>query len=69
MAKLTPFTRAFAAAALGLFWSAAAPAAADDLASLKAELEALKGDYNNRVQALEQRIRALESAEIGRAHV
>jgi len=47
---------------LGLSWSAAAPAAADDLASLKAELEALKSDYNNRVQALEQRIKALENA-------
>jgi hypothetical protein len=62
MAKLTPFTRAFAAAVLGLLWSAAAPAAADDLASLKAELEALKSDYDNRVQALEQRIKALENA-------
>jgi hypothetical protein len=29
---------------------------------LKAELEALKSDYNNRVQALEQRIKALENA-------
>ena len=47
---------------MGLSWSAAAPAAADDLASLKAELEALKSDYNNRVQALEQRIKALENA-------
>ena len=62
MAKLSPFTRAFLAVVLGLSWSAAAPAAADDLASLKAELEALKSDYNNRVQALEQRIKALENA-------
>ncbi|MBV9725913.1 MAG: TonB-dependent receptor [Gammaproteobacteria bacterium] len=60
MAKLTPFTQAFAAAVLGLLWSAAAAAAADDLATLKAELEALKTDYNSRVQALEQRIKALE---------
>ncbi len=62
MAKLTPYTRAFAAVVLALLWSAAAPAATDDLASLKAELEALKSDYNNRVQALEQRIKALENA-------
>ena len=62
MAKLTPFTRAFGAAVLGLLWSGAAPAAGDDLATLKAELEALKNDYNNRVQALEQRIKALENA-------
>ena len=61
MAKLTPFTRAFGAAVLGLLWSGAAPAAGDDLATLKAELEALKNDYNNRVQALEQRIKALEN--------
>ena len=61
MAKLTPFTQAFAAAVLGLLWSGAAPAAGDDLATLKAELEALKNDYNNRVQALEQRIKALEN--------
>jgi hypothetical protein len=62
MAKLSPFTRAFAGVVLGLSWSVAAPAAADDLASLKAELEALKSDYNSRVQALEQRIKALENA-------
>ena len=61
MAKLSPFTQAFAAAVLGLLWSGAAPAAGDDLATLKAELEALKNDYNNRVQALEQRIKALEN--------
>ena len=62
MAKLSPFTQAFAAAVLGLLWSGAAPATGDDLATLKAELEALKNDYNNRVQALEQRIKALENA-------
>ena len=61
MAKLSPFTQAFAAAVLGLLWSGAAPATGDDLATLKAELEALKNDYNNRVQALEQRIKALEN--------
>jgi hypothetical protein len=32
------------------------------LATLKAELDALKSDYNSRVQALEQRIKALEGA-------
>jgi hypothetical protein len=34
--------------------------AADDVANLKAELEALKSDYNTRVQALEARIKQLE---------
>src|SRR5215831_19093710 len=35
-------------------------AATDDIANLKAELEALKSDYNSRVQALESRIKQLE---------
>jgi hypothetical protein len=62
MAKLTPCTLTVAAVALGLLWSVPGNAAADDLATLKAELEALKSDYSLRVQALEQRIKALESA-------
>jgi len=60
MAKFTPCTLTVAAVALGL-WSAPGNAATDDLATLKAELEALKSDYSSRVQALEQRIKALES--------
>jgi hypothetical protein len=62
MAKFTPFTQACAAVVLGLLSSASARAAADELTALKAQLEALKDDYNNRVQALEQRIKALEDA-------
>jgi len=61
MAKLTPCALTGAAVALGLLWSVPGEAAADDLATLKAELEALKSDYSSRVQALEQRIKALES--------
>src|SRR5262245_40745923 len=37
--------------------------AADDLAALRAELEALKQAYANRVGALESRINQLESAQ------
>ena len=37
-------------------------AATNDLAALRAELEALKTDYTSRVQALEARIKQLESA-------
>ena len=40
-------------------------AAADDVASLRAELQALKTDYKTRVDALEQRIAQLESAPVG----
>ena len=39
--------------------------AADDVASLRAELQALKNDYKTRVDALEQRIATLESAPVG----
>ena len=62
MAKLTPYTLPIVVIGLGLLWSVPGNAAADDLATLKAELEALKSDYSSRVQALEQRIKALESA-------
>ncbi|HEY2339246.1 MAG TPA: hypothetical protein VGH75_01800, partial [Steroidobacteraceae bacterium] len=61
MAKLTPCTLTVAVVGLALLWSVPGNAAADDLATLKAELEALKSDYSSRVQALEQRIKALES--------
>lgn len=39
--------------------------AADDVASLRAELQALKNEYSTRVDALEQRITQLESAPVG----
>jgi hypothetical protein len=39
--------------------------AADDVAGLRAELQALKNDYQTRVDALEQRISQLESAPVG----
>jgi hypothetical protein len=43
-------------------WPHRAQAAADEVANLRAELEALKSDYTSRVQALEARIKQLESA-------
>src|SRR5688572_31206809 len=39
--------------------------AADDVAGLRAELQALKNDYQTRVDALEARIAQLESAPVG----
>jgi hypothetical protein len=60
MAKLTPFAGAILV--VGVLWSGASHAAGDDLAALKAELEALKKDYNAHIQALEARIKQLESA-------
>ena len=39
--------------------------AADDVASLRNELQALKDEYKTRVDALEQRITQLESAPVG----
>jgi len=47
---------------LSLWLSNPGHAATDDLAALRAELEALKSDYTSRVQALEARIKQLESA-------
>src|SRR5687767_15931005 len=38
--------------------------AADDVASLRAELQALKNEYQTRVDALEQRLTQLESAPV-----
>jgi hypothetical protein len=60
MTSARPLTAAF------LILIAAAPAvssAADDVTTLRAELEALKSDYNNRVSALESRIVQLESGK------
>jgi hypothetical protein len=60
MSKIRPTVAAF------LFVWGVAPCvshAADDLAALRAELEALKQDYANRVGALEARINQLESAQ------
>src|SRR3984893_9480457 len=49
---------------LSLWLSNPGHAATDDLAALRAELEALKSDYTSRVQALEARIKQLESAVV-----
>jgi hypothetical protein len=58
MVRLTPIAASF------ILLCAVCPspgrAATDDVANLKAELEALKSDYNTRVQALEARIKQLE---------
>ncbi|MBV9697373.1 MAG: hypothetical protein JO005_10635 [Gammaproteobacteria bacterium] len=60
MTKLTPLAGAL------LFICATGPAlaqsTADEIAALKAEIEAIKTDYSSRVQALEARIKQLESA-------
>jgi outer membrane murein-binding lipoprotein Lpp len=62
MAKLTPVAAAIVFGCL--VWPGAGHAATDDLAALRAELEALKSDYTSRVQALEARIKQLESAGV-----
>ena len=67
MAKLTPCALTVAAVASGLLWSVPGNAATDNLAALKAELEALKSEYGSRVQALEERIKALETEANARA--
>src|SRR5687768_15961617 len=55
--------KSFAALIAVVFTVLAQPArAADDAASLRAELESLKSTYDARVEALEARIDALESA-------
>jgi hypothetical protein len=58
MAKLTAIATLLA---LCVLWPKPGQAAPDDVATLRAELEALKTDYATRVQALETRIRQLES--------
>jgi hypothetical protein len=54
-------------ALLALFTIPAVAPAADDAAALRAELQALKNDYNSRVDALEARIRQLETANAAAA--
>ena len=58
MVRLTPLAASFIC--FGALCPGTGRAAADDVANLKAELEALKTDYNTRVQALEARIKQLE---------
>ena len=60
MAKLTPIAGAIVFGCLLL--PNVGQAATDDVAALRSELEALKSDYTSRVQALEARIKQLESA-------
>ena len=60
MAKLAPIAGAIVVGLVLL--PNAGKAAPDDVAALRAELEALKTDYTSRVQALETRIKQLESA-------
>jgi len=60
MAKLTPIAGAIVFGCLLL--PNVGQAATDDVAALRSELEALKTDYTSRVQALEARIKQLESA-------
>jgi hypothetical protein len=60
MAKLTPIAGAFVVVCM--LWPHAGHAAPDDVAKLRAEIEALKTDYASRVQALEARIQQLEKA-------
>jgi len=59
MAKLTPIAGAIVFGCLLL--PNAGQAATNDVTTLRAELEALKSDYTSRVQALEARIKQLES--------
>src|ERR1700704_6411898 len=60
MAKLTPIAGAIVFGCLLL--PNVGQGATDDVAALRSELEALKTDYTSRVQALEARIKQLESA-------
>jgi hypothetical protein len=62
MAKLTPIAGAIVF--LSLLLPNPGQAATDEVAALRAELEALKTDYTSRVQALEARIKQLESAVV-----
>lgn len=60
MAKLTPIAWAFVVVCM--LWPHPGRAAPDDVATLRAEIEALKTDYAARVSALEARIQQLERA-------
>ena len=51
------------AALLALATLPAMASAADDVAALRAELQAMKSDYSTRVDALEARIKQLETVE------
>src|SRR3954469_24883502 len=62
MSYLKPVAALFALAAL----PAVAPAA-DDVAALHAELQAMKNDYSARVDALEARLKQLETANAAAA--
>ena len=55
------------AALLALATLPAMASAADDVAALRAELQALKSEYSARVDALEARIRQLETANAAAA--
>jgi len=57
--------RAALLALAGMILPTLSQAAADDVATLRAELDALKKEYTTRVDALEQRIATLESAPVG----
>ncbi len=56
-------------AVLVLAWGAmpGVSRAAEDVAALRAELDALKQDYANRVGALEARINQIEAAQAGQS--
>ena len=60
MAKLAPIAGAFVIVCI--LWPHVGRAAPDEVATLRAEIEALKTDYASRVQALEARIQQLERA-------
>jgi len=62
MVKLTPVAGALVF--LSLLLPDPGQAATDEVAALRAELEALKTDYTSRVQALEARIKQLEGAVV-----
>jgi hypothetical protein len=71
MRRWSPFATAFVLAGIGLTvvpprsggaQPATAPAAGEDVAQLRRELEALRQEYGNRMAAIESRISALEEA-------
>jgi hypothetical protein len=62
MSIIKPVAALFALVTLPVFASAA-----DDVAALRAELQAMKSDYDTRVQKLEARIQQLETANVAMA--